>query len=60
VDPTIRALVYGVLMVWIASCVAAIADKDLIALAGITTPVISGIIAGVFAETYRRKRKSDD
>jgi hypothetical protein len=52
--------VIGVLVVWTASCTAAIVNPKLVTLAGITTPVISAIIAGVFADAYLRKRKGDD
>jgi hypothetical protein len=42
------------------SCVGAIVDPRLVALAGITTPVISAIIAGVFADSYLRRRHNGD
>ena len=59
-DTTRKLLVLSVLGVWGASCVAAIVNPDLIALAGITTPVISAVVAGAFADAYLRRRKEDD
>lgn len=59
-DNARKALVFGVLAVWAASCIGAIVNPDLVALAGITTPVISAVIAGVFADSYLRKRKNGD
>jgi hypothetical protein len=58
VDGPTKALVLGVLFVWMASCGAAIIDQELIALAAITTPVISAIIAGVFSAAYLKRRRN--
>lgn len=56
-DSTTRALVFGVLFVWIVVCLAAIVRPELIALAGLATTVISAIIAAVTAGGYNKKRK---
>lgn len=57
-DGTRKLLVFGVLAIWSASCIGALVNQELVALAGITTPVISAIIAGVFADSYLKQKRN--